>query len=186
MARGRPTDSTNINLRKTRGPMRKADLRQSLEGVAAAADAGTPAAKPKRPRRPRDPKGNELLGGSTGSPFLRALLAHGNLTATQKSVVADAWSQPVTINDVAALWTANWLELQKLCRKRKGKGLDPAVAQAAKNQLLTAAVKLAELTAKKGGELPAEVRVVVDLHGAQAGRIEAPPPGPCGDEVPVG
>ena len=163
--RGRPTDPSKIKKSQTRSKAPKAaEARRTGKALAAAAAAAGPVVK--------DGKGKRLVGSRrTDSPFLQAIRKLKSLTADEIRTVEASQQKGFGLQDAAAFWMYQFLQLEKAKAATGPDALDAKSYAIGLNQLLTAATKLAEVSARLTvGQIPSEIKVVFDLAKTLTGR----------------
>jgi len=169
LAKGRPKKDKAISLKRTRRRQpRKTDAKKAAAKLAAPKGA------------PKDKKGRSVIG-SKSSPFTKALRSTKALKAADLALVEQAWVEGIGHADACALWQFQFLVLQ---RDRAAGDLEPKNYHTGLNQLLTAAVKLAELADKQGEKVPAQVQISFNLASPSIVQ-PAEPTGICGDVIDV-
>lgn len=175
MAKGRPKKDKTINLKRTRRRQpRKADEKKSSAKMA------TLAKLTQAKGAPKDKKGRSVIG-SKSSPFTKALRSTKALKKADLALVEQAWLDGIGHADACALWQFQFLVLQ---RDRAAGDLEPKNYHTGLNQLLTAAVKLAELAERRGEQVPGQVQISFNL-ASPAIVQPADPTGMCGDVIDV-
>lgn len=152
--KGRPTDPAKLKLSQTRSRDPKAaEAKRTAKALADAANGGPLV---------HDGKGNRLVGSRrTDSPFLSAIRKMKSLTPTEIRIVEAAQGRGFGLADAAAFWMFQFLKLEMA---KKSAEIDAKAYAIGLNQLLTAATKLAEVSARLTvGEMPSEIQVVFDI-----------------------
>lgn len=177
--RGRPTDPAKIKMSQTRSKDPKAaEARRVAKELA---EAGG--------RVLNDGKGNRLVGSRrTDSPFLQAIKKLKSLTPAEIKTVEAAQGKGFGLHDAAAFWMYQFLQLEKAHAATGTDALDAKSYAIGLNQLLTAATKLAEVSARLTiGNTPSEIQVVFDIAKTLTGSADQDPPDPQnGDSIVVG
>lgn len=178
---GRPTDPTKIKMSQTRSrDPGAAEARRVAKELAQAAAGG---------RVINDGKGNRLVGSRrTESPFLSAVRQLKSLSTAERRLVEEAQGKGFGLHDAAAFWMYQFIKLEKAHASTGTDALDAKSYAIGLNQLLTAATKLAEVSARLTiGNMPSEIQVVFDLAKTLSGSAQQPDPDPQnGDDIVVG
>ena len=177
--KGRPTDPSQIKLSQTRSrDPQAAEARRVAKELAEAAGGG---------RAYTDGKGGPLVGSRrTDSPFLGAVRKLKSLTPAEIKIVEAAQNKGFGLNDAAAFWMYQFLKLESAVSAKEIDGKAYAVGL---NQLLTAATKLAEVSARLTvGNTPSDIQIVFDLAKTLTGSndTQAAPDPDFGDDILVG
>lgn len=182
--RGALADPAKLKMGQTRSTNpAAAEAQRTAVALASAATTGDPDA----PRPLRDGKGRHpLVAKRSGSPFLAALRHCKAITPAEERIITAAGVEGMTLQQATEFWT---YQLVKLEKARSDGKINAKSYHVGLNQLLTAAVKLAELSVRTGDTagLSGPVQFVLNLQQTQiAPGFTQELPGDNGDVIEVG
>ncbi len=181
--KGPRTDPAKIKLSQTRSRNPgAAEVKRVSKVLADAAESGDGG------RVIKDGKGNKLVGSRrTDSPFLAAIRHLKSVNQWERKLIEMSHGAGFGMKDAAAFWMYQFIKLEK-ARKADPPEIDGKTYMIGINQLLTAATKLAEVSARLiVGEMPSEISVVFDIAKTMSSdRATSDEPDPInGDPIEV-